>query len=260
MRIFTYSTLIVLSAMLLVAAQGVGQPPAKENLDTVLRGWEKAMTELQSFACVVQRQTLDKSVGARDEFKGYAMFMKPLSKDDGSRARLELTKVSNSKIFEKYICTGTYLYEYAPATQTIRVHNMPQNKAGGAQQESFLSFLFGMGAEQAKARYDMTLVYPQDGKPDPNYHYLQIIPRTAQDKADFSFARLSLFRANHLPAQIWYLQPNKSEITWNFSEVQTNVQIPTKYFTPDEIPGWKMERVRPQGPPAGPTTIRPAGK
>src|SRR5436309_7237507 len=104
MRIFTYSTVVVLTAALLASAQVVGQPQAKENLDTVLRGWEKAMTDLQSFACVAQRKTLDKALGTRDEFGGYAMFMKPQVKGDGSRARLELTKVNNAKIFEKYIC------------------------------------------------------------------------------------------------------------------------------------------------------------
>ena len=72
MRIFTYSAWIVLSAgNCLLSAQGVGQPPAQETLDSVLRGWEKAMTDLQSFACVVQRQTLDKSVVARDEYQGF---------------------------------------------------------------------------------------------------------------------------------------------------------------------------------------------
>src|SRR5436309_16130572 len=113
------------------------------------------------------------------------------------------------------------------------------------QQESFLSFLFGMGADKAKERYDMTLVFPQDGKPDRTYHYIQIAPKLTQDKADFTFARLSLYRTNHLPAQIWYLQPNKNEIEWNFKEVQVNVQIPLKYFTPEEIPGWRTERVQP---------------
>src|SRR6185295_8864096 len=115
---------------------------------------------------------------------------------------------------------------------------------------------FGMGANQAQQRYDMEIVFPAPGKPDPNYHYIQVTPKLAQDKGDFTVARLSLFRSNNLPAQIWYLQPNKNVIEWNFTEVQTNVQIPLKFFQPDEIPGWRTERVQPKAPPALAPVVR----
>lgn len=238
---------------LLIVAGSLSAQPA-EDLDSVLRGWEKAMTDLKSFVSVVERTTLDKALGAKDDHKGYAMFMKPALKDDGSRARLELAKVSNTKVFEKYICTGTYLYEYAPANNTIRIHDMPQNKKDGRQQESFLSFLFGMGAEDAKKRYEMKLVVTNP--PDKFYHYILIKPRLDQDKSDFIEARLSLFRSNNLPAQIWYLQPNKNEITWNFRDLQLNVQIPLTYFQPDEPKGWRTERVQPKAPLNVKPTIR----
>src|SRR5262249_19846868 len=103
MRVFAYS----LVGLLIAAAAASAQPAPAENLDTVLRGWEKAMTDLRSFVCVIERTTLDKALGAKDEFKGYSMFMKPATKEGSSRARLELGKVSNPKVFEKYICTGT---------------------------------------------------------------------------------------------------------------------------------------------------------
>ncbi len=246
MRSTVCSILALLSTALLTSAQGVA-PPRVENLDTVLHGWEKAMTDLRSFAAVVDRETLDKALQTKDQFKGYAMFLKAANKDDNSKARLELAKPSNPAVFEKYICTGKDLYEYAPTNKLVRVHVMPQNKAGGWQQESFLAFIFGMGAQQAKGRYDLEIVYPAPGKPDPHYHYLRIKPRTPQDKSDFTEARLSLFRANNLPAQIWYHQPNGNEITWNFSKLQIDVQIPAdKYFAPDVPAGWRVDRVPPK--------------
>jgi outer membrane lipoprotein-sorting protein len=101
----------------------------------------------------------------------------------------------------------------------------------------------------------MAIVYPKEG-PDPNYHYIKIVPKLTQDKSDFVEARLSLFRKNNLPAQIWYLQPNKNEITWSFSQLQLNVQIPLTYFQPDEPKGWRTERVQPKGPLAATPTIR----
>ena len=251
MRSFACSILGMFALALTATAQGLAPP---ENLDSVLRGWEKSMTDLKSFAAVVERDTLDKALQTRDKFKGMALFLKPTAvKDDTSRARLELTKVNNDKVFEKYICTGTYLYEYAPANQIVRVHNMPQNKQGG-QQESFLSFLFGMGAEQAKARYHMEHILPNP--PDKHYHYIRIRPKLDQDKSDFSEARLSLYRANNLPAQIWYHQPNGNEITWNFSQLQIDVNIPATYFDPAVPKDWRMERVQPKAPPVATPTIR----
>ena len=236
MRVFAGS-LIVLLAIAMTAAT---QQPAPENLDTVLRGWEKAMTDLRSFVAVVERTTLDKALSAKDEHNGFAMFMKSPGKDETSRARLELKKVSKPSIFEKYICTGTFLYEYVPANTTIRIHDMPKNNKGGMQ-ESFLSFLFGMSAAEAQNRYEMKHVVTNP--PDKHYHYILIRPKTAQDKSDFTEARLSLLRTNNLPAQIWYLQPNKNEITWNFKNMQLDVQIPLTWFQPDEPKGWKTERV-----------------
>jgi TIGR03009 family protein len=252
---FLVSSVIGLGTLaILLAPQGAAQPQ-QESVDTVLRGWEKAMTDIKSFAAVVERDTLDKALQAKDQFKGYAMFRKPTVKDDSSRALLQLTKATSADIFEKYVCTGTYLYEYAATNKLVRVHDMPKTK-DGVQQESFLSFLFGMGAAQAKERYDMELVYPPGGKPDANYHYLRVKPKLDQDKGDFIEARLSLYRSNHLPAQIWYLQPNRNEITWNFSKLQVDVDIPLTYFEPSVPKGWEMKRIQPKTPAGVTPTIR----
>ena len=256
MRRFGCCLIGLLASVFAVSAQ----PPAPENLDTVLRGWEKSMTELKNFFCIVERESLDKALQTKDAYKGWAMFLKAANAKDSSRARLEMSKTNNPKVFEKYICTGTFLYEYAAATSVVRVHDMPQGKNGGGQQESFLSFLFGMGSEQAKARYDMTLIVPKT--PDRNYHYLQIKPRLPQDKGDFTEARLSLYRGNYLPAQIWYHQPNGNEITWNFSQVQVDRDSVTpQHFVPDLPKGWRQERVQAKTPlSVTPTTIRNSSK
>ena len=241
MRVFTYSVL----GLLAVALTASAQQPGQENLDTVLVGWEKAMTDLRSFVAEVNRTTLDKALNVQDDYKGYAMFFKGVN-DQGSKARLELAKVKDPKIFEKFICTGPHLYEYAPANSVVRRHDMPKNGKDGMNKDSFLSFLFGMGAQQAKVRYEMLHVVPNP--PDKFYHYILIRPRTVQDKHDFVEARLSLFRSNHLPAQIWYLQPNKNEITWNFKNLQIDRQIPANYFEPDQPKGWRVEIVQPKSP------------
>lgn len=268
MRVFAYAVIALAALAGQVVAQGAMQPITPQEqiaLDSILRGWEKSMTDLRSFITKVDRESLDKALQAKDQYKGFAIFLKANVKDDQSRARLELAKVTPQDknkadknkevplIFEKYICTGTYLYEYAAAQKVVRVHDMPQNKKGG-QQESFLSFLFGMSADQAKARYEMRPVSPK--VPDQYYHYIRIKAKAEADKSDFAEARLSLYKSNNLPAQIWYLQPNGNEITWTFSELQVDRDIPLSWFQPDTPKDWRVERVPQKQAPGVPPTIR----
>ena len=250
MRLIGYCSFGLLAIVLTASTPGVAQQPTQENLDTVLRAWEKSMTDLKNFTCVVERESFDKALQAKDESKGYAMFLKTTSPKDGSRAKM-LMRNLRTQVDEQFIVSGVFLYEYVPAQKLVRVHNMPNDKKGGGQ-ESFLSFLFGMGAKEAKERYQMELILPK--VPDKFYHYIRVQPKLPQDKGDFTEARLSLLRANNLPAQIWYHQPNGKEITWNFTELKVDLpNLPVKYFEP-ETPkaGWHAanedRRVKPNGP------------
>src|ERR1043166_2801743 len=79
MRVATCSLLGVLFLAMSASAQ-------QESIDSVLRGWEKAMSNLDSFVAKVDRKTVDIALGgAVDEFKGYAMFQKT-GKNESSRA------------------------------------------------------------------------------------------------------------------------------------------------------------------------------
>ena len=235
MRTLGYS--LITAAMLTQPVQAQPTPP--ETLDTVLRGCEKTMTELKNFACVIERTSNDKALDARDELKGYALFVKALKKNDGNLARLQLTKTSNPNVSEKYIFTGSELHEYVSATSEVRVYKLPNAQQAGLPQENLLACLFGMGVEHVKGRYDLELVKPDSA--NAKFHYLIIRPKTARDKADFTVARLSLYRDTHMPAQIWYSQPNKNEVTWSFTNVQLNVkEIPRKHFEPEVPAGWRV--------------------
>lgn len=228
MRISAYSLLVLLLAPLTASAQ--------DNLDAVLRGWEKAMGDLQSFVAVVERKASD-ALGD-DQVRGYAMLMKPQAAGGRNMARLELAKVPKGEPTEKFIVTGPTLYQYAYGTKTVHVVPMPNANANG--QDGIFAFLFGMSAEDAKKRFDIKLV--QD-KSDKHYHQLDITPKSEQDRADFVAAKLYLYRANNMPAQIRFLQANKKTIQWDFRDLQLNVKIPVEqYFVYQEMKGWRVER------------------
>jgi TIGR03009 family protein len=245
MRVLCFSMLVTLVTALAGLAQNVAPAPQApaEDLAKVLRGWEKAMIDLRSFACDIERKSFDKPLQTRDEYTGHAKYMKLNNKEDGIRIYYKLHKVKNPEIYDKYVCTGTDVYEYAPANNVVRVHKMPKGNQAGLPQENILSVLFGLGAEHVKARCKMELdpKAPKDG-----YHYILIRPKSGKD-ADFTLARLALHRSNHLPAQIWYVMPNGSDMTWNFTDLQINEPIPTRFFHPEVPEGWRVVPVNAVG-------------
>src|SRR5438094_729533 len=122
-------SMLVLPALLIVstfvaAQQGASsQVPGSTDpqLDEVLAGWEKTLSGLRSLYAECQRTTLGKVFNTREVFRGSAKYLKSPGPGQGSRASLELYKDTEKglspTIFEKFVCAGTYLYEYAPASK-----------------------------------------------------------------------------------------------------------------------------------------------
>src|SRR5262249_36785955 len=134
-------------------------------------------------------------------------------------ASLSMQNKDNPNIFERFVCTGTHLYQFLPQQKEIRVYQLPPPRPGQVADDNFLSFLFGMKAEEAKRRYDLRVV-----KEDQWYIYVEVQPRSPADKADFQKARLVLNKDNFLPRQLWFEQPNGDEVTWDLPRVQSGVQ------------------------------------
>jgi TIGR03009 family protein len=170
---------------------------------------------------------------------------------------LELKPEGKTDVAEKVVCTGTYLYQFAPAQKEIRRYEVPSGKKTGIGEDSFLSLLFGMKADEAKRRYDLS------AKEDPWYIYVNVSPRFRDDKADFEKAQLVLLKKNYMPAQLWFKHANGSQVTWSIPKLETGVTLDRRNFdTPKEPPGWKMVTVNTKASTAAPPprVARPSGK
>src|SRR5439155_4451401 len=153
------SCLALCGVLLLGAVLSAQQPPPASSpappldpnnrLDALLMQWEAKMKSVQTLKATLTRERIDKVFKTRDTFAGDAKYMKH------NLALLELKRRDRQDIFEKYICTGTYLYEYNQSNREIRVHELPPPKPGQVADDNFLAFLFGMKAEEAKRRYDL---------------------------------------------------------------------------------------------------------
>lgn len=239
---------VLLTSASLQAQQPAVAPPAQPvidpriPLDAHLLRWEQEMKKVETLAAQCTRTKVDKTFGNTDVYEGTARFLKP------NMAMLEMQKKGKPDVFEKYICTGTFLYEYVPANKIIRVHELPPPKQGQVSDESFLSFLFGMKADDCKRRYDLKLA-----KEDQWYVYIEIASKLPADKADFQRARLVLAKANYLPRQLWFEEPNGNEVTWDIPKSVNGAQINRAEFTaPNVPPGWTMVRVPKPNDPAQP--------
>jgi TIGR03009 family protein len=221
--------------VLLVLQVGAQQP---EDLDTVLRAWEKATREVKSLTCVLEREVIDKALSSKQTQKGFAMFLRAKGSEDENRFRYELISVANPKASDKFITAGNMLYLYESATKVVRVFDLAKFKTTVLERISLLSFIFEMDAGQAKERYHLELAGA-----DAHYRFVRVRPKREQDKRDFIEARISLYRTSGLPAQIAYNQPNGSEITWSFLSLRIDTdKIEPRHFHPEVPAGWRLER------------------
>lgn len=218
--------------------QAAQNPPAAQpnadQLDMLLQRWEQEMKRIETLSAELNRTTVDKVYQGTEIFNGTAKYMKP------NLAVLEMKKKDKPEVYEKYICSGTFLYEWVPSSKVIRAHELPPPKEGQVGDDNFLSFLFGMKAEEAKKRYDLKLM-----KEDQFYYYVQVLPRMAADKADFQEARLALNKSSFLPREVRFTQPNGNEIVWDIPKIQSGMKMNRDDFAPPQtLPqGWNLVRM-----------------
>lgn len=263
MRLVTVVLSALLLAVLPAAAQNPPTPapagpaaPADQRLDQFLLRWEQEMQKIETLAARLDRTEKDTTFNTTQKFVGYAQYMKSGSgKTVLNLASLEMRPEGKPDIHEKFICTGAFLYQFSPAKKEIHAFTLPPPKEGSVAEDNFLSFLFGMKAQEARRRYDMKLV-----NEDKDYIYVMIVPRFPQDKADFQRARIVLNKDNFLPRQLWFEQPNGSDVTWDIPAIRAGVQVKRSDFdAPTPPAGWKLVQV-PRNADVPPKVYRPSGQ
>jgi TIGR03009 family protein len=227
---------------------------ADARLDQYLRRWEQEMRKIQALSSLINRIDKDKVFAATTKYTGFAQYMKSGSGPTAMNlALMELKLENKAEVAEKFVCTGTYLYQFLPAQKEIRAYELPRPKPGQVADDNFLTFLFGMKADEARKRYKLTLA-----KEDKWYIYVDVVPRTAADRSDFAKARLVLNKDSYLPRQLWFEHANGNEVTWDIPRIDPKAVIDRRNFdAPKPPPGWKLVPVnRTTTPP--PRVVRPS--
>ena len=211
------------------------------SLDDHLNSWESKMRAVQSLKADINRLDKNKNFGSTSKYSGSALYAKSGTGPTAlNMAALELTQEKKTEFAEKVICTGTYLYQYVPSQKEIRAYAIAKSKPGQVGEDSFLGFLFGMKAEDAKKQYNLSLF-----KVDAHYVYIDVSPKTAAGKADFTRARMVLDKTTYMPRQLWFEEANGNEITWDIPRIQQNVEVDRRLFDTPRVPaGWKLVPVK----------------
>jgi TIGR03009 family protein len=261
MRPLSATLAALLLAVSPLAAQTAPAPPPPKNervplpdpeLTDMLKAWERKMTGIERLKVKCSRVEVESIRGKTIQFDGSAWFLKP------NMAKLDLTKVEDPKDSrdtpqsdrELYISNGNKLYEFQYKNKLVRVHELP--KDGGVSDDTFLAFLFGMKAEQARQRYTMSA----EVKPNANdYIYLNVLPKKPADKQEFSEAQLVFYHPNIgtfgpkwadlalLPARLWFKNPNGNQVIWTFSEANLSPKLEKSDFVPPNLPkDWRIEK------------------
>ena len=232
-------------------AAAPGKPLA---LDDHLNSWESKMREVQSLQATISRIDKNKNFGTTTNLLGTAQYAKSGTGATAlNMAALTLTQEKKTEFTEKIVCTGTYLYQYLPSQKEIRAYPIARSKPGQVGEDSFLGFLFGMKAVDAKKNYDLKLY-----KVDDNYVYIDVAPKTAAGKADFTRARMVLDKVTYMPRQLWFEEANGNEITWDIPRIQQGVSLDRRIFdTPRTPAGWKLVPISPTAKADAPRVIRP---
>jgi TIGR03009 family protein len=233
---------LVVAPALMTAQQPAGVDPNFAKMQQVLAQWEQAMNAMNSVETDCTRTTIKRAFKSVEKYNGKAKFLKSNIPNQSCRASLELYKEGRQEVFDKIICTGTFIHFYDSSNKVIKIYDQPQGQ-GQLNDNNFLDFLFGMKAGEAIKRYEIVYMPPTDKW----YHYLRILPKTEKDKQAFKEARVALNVSNFLPRQLLFVQPNDDEVTWDFPRMTPNAVVqPQDFVVPEPPTGWQRKRILPE--------------
>jgi TIGR03009 family protein len=236
--------------------------PADQLLDRHLQRWEQEMARVQTLIAEVRLTEMDPVFKSVTKTVGYARYMKTgTSPNTVNLASLELHTPDNrgnvdpkmplETLSQKIVLTGAFMYVYVPGKKEIQAHAIKKPLGGQVADDNIFTMMFGMRAGEARRRYEMKLA-----NEDEYYLYIMVTPRNAQDRAEFTRARIVLNKQTYLPAQLWFENgtEGKRETTWEIPAIKSGVRLDRQDFDAPKPPKeWRMVQVQAddKAPPRG---------
>jgi TIGR03009 family protein len=226
------------------------RPIDPAEMDVLLRKWERQSALLKTLDVTILRIDDAPAWGDKEYYEGRALFKSPnLAFIDFSKIKLDEKKKPIrdprkkngwvSSPYERIICTGTEVWQYTSDTQQIFVFPLGEDEQKKAVEEGPLPFLFNMRADDARKRYQMTLI-----SDDAKGYGVKIKPKLKEDKESFSVAFVNLDRKYLLPLRIYMISPDgKSSKDFQLGPMYPNRPVNARNFEGKPLgPPWKLVR------------------
>jgi TIGR03009 family protein len=228
----------VLAAAGSAFAQEPTPPESPEaRLDRILAYREQVAHKLMAFDATCRRTCKSARFVQTVTFEGTVRLLR--TETAVTYGSLDLFRKGDPTETEKMVVNERGLWFYDPVAKAINLID-PRGLSGEFLKSMFdeppLALIFGMKGADAKKRLDIQLKGEDD-----NYFYLEMLPRTAADKANFKVIRISLVRTTYLPAQIWWQQANDDEVQWDVTRIDPIARHlrPADFTIPETPPaGW----------------------
>jgi len=171
---------------------------------------------------------------------------------------------------EKWVCTGTAIFEFNKQLQKVREYRLPPQLQGQAISDGPMPFVFGVEKKKMNDRYWLRVITPAGRHGEV---WLEAHPKLAKDAASFKRIEVILKFTLNADGTIADLQPfalnlirqnEKERSAYTFQSMTTNsmkdgiANIVDWFITPKTPSGWSHEiaddgtQPEPAGPGAGP--------
>lgn len=244
-------------AMVMAAGLAPAGPPGgqllESRVDILLREWSEKTSEIQSLYTVFQRTSVDRVWNKRSVVPGSARYLAP------DKARLDIFQVlpdKQQRPDEGLILTGKgEIWHYSVPKGQITIYELPPNMTKQeALEEGPLPFLFATQPEKAKQRYSFEIVEETE-----ELVRAKITPKLQEDQQNFAVAEISLDKKTFLPKRLFFIEANQNEVTFDFFNVWTNIEIKPSDFDPPPTEGFVVIRKQINENEVSPQAALPGG-
>jgi len=194
-------------------------PEAAAALDRLLTAWEARNSAVKTWSCDFYKWEYNAfgPVGPSGDRLAFAESTGEIkyAMPDKGLFRVKESKQWNAQTSryeqrpgdsgEHWVCNGTSIYEFRHGDRQLRETKLPPEMRGKAISDGPLPFVFGAKADTLKKRYVMRLLPTPAGVTDQVW--LEALPRTQADAANFSKVELILGARDLIPFAIRIYKP-----------------------------------------------------
>lgn len=206
--------------------------PVSPELEKILRDWETESAKIKSLHGKHTRRQFNKTFEVEKVSEGEffletpdkgridMLAIKPKAGEVSKRQNAEGKPYSLEQgQSERWICTGTEIYEFNEDEDTYSLTELPENMRGKNIIHSPLPFLFGMKAAEAKTRFNLTLIAVD---PKKDIVQLKAVPRLDSDRKNYSEAYIILDTKRFVPNGVRLFDPHGEETIYMFRDIVIN--------------------------------------